>query len=97
MQRNNMTNKIKIEKTSEEATYTRIITEHVFKVNDKTVRVETITTSDIKDIDYDYPKVNADDIETLTDEEHEIFGEDLNEWLDLKVGELKEVDGFEEE
>jgi len=92
-----MTNKIKIEKTEEGAIYTRIITEHTFKVNDKIVHVETITTSDIEDIDFDYPKVNETDIEALTDEEHEIFGEELNEWLDLKVGELKEVDGFDEE
>ena len=92
-----MTNKIKIVKAIKEDTYTRIITEHTFEVNGKPVRVETITTSDIEDIDYDYPKVNADDMQALTDEEHEIFGEELNEWLDLKVGELKEVDGFDEE
>lgn len=91
-----MSNKIKIEKTSEEATYTRIITEHVFKVNDKTVRVETLTISDIDEIDCDYPKVNEDDIKALTDEEYEIFGEYLNEWLDILVGHYREVDGFEE-
>ncbi|MES2408767.1 MAG: hypothetical protein V4509_00520 [Patescibacteria group bacterium] len=79
---------MKIEKTDESTTYKRIITEHTFEVNGKPVRVETITSPEEE---YDYPKVNGDDIANLTDEEHEIFGEDLNEWLDLKVGELKEI------
>lgn len=92
-----MTNKIKIEKTEEEITYSETTTTHTFKVNGKEVRVYTYNKQDMEQSNY-YNDTNVDenDIEALTDEEHEFFGEDLQEWLDLKVGDKKELDGFEE-
>jgi len=93
-----MSNKIKIEKTEEEVTYSNITTTHTFKVNGKTVRVYCYDKQDREQSDYENDtSVDENDIEALTDEEHEIFGEDLNEWLDLKVGDKKELDGFEAE
>lgn len=90
-------NKIKIEKTDEEITYKNITTTHTFKVNGKQVRVYVYDKQYPEQSDYENDtNVDEDDIEKLTEEEHEIFGEDLNEWLDLKVGGLKEVDGFED-
>lgn len=90
-------NKIKIEKTDEGIIYKNITTTHTFKVNGKEVRVYCYDKQDMEQSDYENDiNVDEDDIKALTNEEREIFGEDLNEWLDLKVGELKEVGGFED-
>jgi hypothetical protein len=89
--------KITIKKTEEEETYRQITTTHTFEVNGKKVRVYCYDKQDMQMEDYENDTtVDENDIAKLTDEEHEIFGEDLNDWLDLKVGELQEVDGYEE-
>lgn len=81
-----------IEKTSEEVTYKQITTQHTFKVNGKEVKVYCYDKQDMEQSDYENDTyVDEQDIEKLTDIEHEIFGEDLQEWLDLKVGEKKEI------
>ena len=90
-------NKITIEKKEEEITYKQITTTHTFKINKKEVRVYCYDKQDMQMEDYESDTtIDEEDIEELTEEELQIFEDELNEYLDMKVGELKEVDGYEE-
>ncbi len=86
-------NKISIKKTDQDITYRLVNKTHTFEVNDKEVRVYTVEGTD--DMDIKYPEVDNEDIKELTDEEHEIFGEELDNYLALKVGESLEVNGWD--
>ena len=78
---------MKIKKTNEKITYLKKTTEHSFEVEGKEVRVYEHYI-DSADGEYDADQeINEKDLATLTDEEREVFGEDLQAWLDLKVGE----------
>ena len=85
--------KITIKKIDEEETYRDITTVHTFKVNKKEVKVTVYSKYDSLTNDYENDEtIDEEDLEALTDLEHEAFGEQLNEWLDLKVGELEIVE-----
>jgi hypothetical protein len=81
---------MKIKKIDEDIVYSRKTIDHTFKVGKegKSVQVRVYETSEVDEIEEPY--ISDDDKEKLTDEEFEIFGENLNDFLDLKVDE--EVD-----
>ena len=81
---------MKIKKIDEDEVYTRKTIDHTFKVGKegKSVQVREYQTSEVDEIENPY--VNVDDQAKLTEEEWEIFGENLNDFLDMKVDE--EVD-----
>ena len=82
--------KIKIEKINEEITYQNITTTSTFMVNGKEVRVYNYDIQDNQQSNYEADQtVDENDLDKLTDLEHEIFGENLSEWLELKVGKSK--------
>lgn len=83
---------IKITKEKEDIIYSKIIKVHTFLVNDKKVKVEEVLASgsDLDEFDNE-DVIDEEDLKELTDTEHEVFGEDLGEWLSLKVGESEEV------
>ena len=84
---------MEIKKENEEITYRRTETTMDFLVNGKKVQVYLHEDYDeMQGCDYD---IDEKDLATLTDEEHEIFGEDLYEYMKLKVGEELEVKGWE--
>lgn len=86
--------KITIQKQGEEITYRRTETTFTFLVNGKEVKVYFHEDYDeMQGCDYD---AEEEDIAKLTDEEHEIFGEDLHEYAQMKDGEKVEVDGWED-
>ena len=81
---------MKIIKQSEDVVYKRTTTDHVFTVNGKTIRVRDYQSTEVDDdIASD---INEEDLELLTDIEAEVFGEQLNDWLSLKVGEEEDVE-----
>jgi hypothetical protein len=81
--------KIKIQKESEETTYKKITEEVIFKVNDKEVRVYVYSSYDSISNDYeDDTEIDTQDYDNLTELEGEYVGENLQELLDLKVGEI---------
>lgn len=88
--------KITIKKTGEEITYSNITTTHTFEVNGKEVHVYTYDKQDMTQSEYDSGEdIEERDLEALTDEEHEAFGEVLNDHLALKVGEQEIIDNEE--
>jgi hypothetical protein len=82
---------MKAKKMSEDEVYKRTTNNFVFEINGKTVRVREYNTSEVDEIDYDSPYINEVDMEALTDEEHEMFGENLSELMDLQIGEETEL------
>lgn len=86
--------KIKIKKLEQEDTYIQRATDYVFEVNGKKVRVNYWSKSDAQSGDYDSDEdINETDLATLTEEEQEIFQDELNEAMfDLQVGESKELE-----
>lgn len=89
--------KITIEKKDEEITYKNITTTHTFLVNGKEVLVYAYDKQDMEQSDYENDtSIDEDCLEKLTEEEQEIFEEDLYGRLEMKVGEKEEVDGIDE-
>lgn len=83
---------MKITKVTEETTYSKIAKEMVFDVNGKKVRVNWWQVQDYEMNDYDGDcEANEADLKDLTDIEAEALGENLNDWIALKVGESEEV------
>jgi hypothetical protein len=85
--------KITIKKENEEITYSNVTTTHTFDVNGKKVRVYCYDKQDMGVSDYENDHtIEEDDLEKLTEEEHEAFGEDLYSYLALKEGEEELVE-----
>jgi hypothetical protein len=85
--------KITIKKDSEEITYSNITTTHTFDVNGKKVRVYRYDKQDMEMSDYENDEtIDENDLEALTDLEHEAFGEDLGSWFMLKEGEQEVIE-----
>jgi hypothetical protein len=86
--------KITIEKKNEEITFKRVNTTVEFEVNGKKVRVYiTESWDDMEGSDYD---IDEKDLATLTDLEHEAFGEEgMWNLVKMKDGEKLEVDNLE--
>jgi len=79
---------MKITKTSDEVTYSKVVRDTIFTVGEHTVRVTKWDIEDSETGNYETDtEVNETDLKELTDAEHEAFGENLNDLLDLKVGE----------
>jgi hypothetical protein len=85
---------MKIKKIDEDEVYKRTTTNHTFKVGKegKSVQVLEYQTSEVDEIDNDSPFINEDDLAKLTDEEQEIFGENLGDFMDLEIGEEVDID-----
>lgn len=83
---------MKIKKLDEDIVYTRKTIDHTFKVGKegKSVQVREYQTSEVDEVEDAY--VNDDDQAKLTDEEWEIFGENLNDFLGMKVNEEVDYD-----
>lgn len=80
---------ITIKKEDEEITYQNITTTHTFNVNGKEVRVYSYNMQDNGQSNYEADQtIDEDDLAKLTELETEVFGENLQDWLDLKVGEV---------
>lgn len=83
--------KIIIKKTSEEITYQNITKTTVFEINGKEVRVYSYDKQDNEQGIYETDTtINEGDLEKLTELEHEVFGENLSEWLELETGTSQE-------
>lgn len=76
--------KIKIQKKSEDLVYKKITEEYVFLVNGKEVRVlswqESGNEVDMPESDYE---INQEDKEKLTEEEIEVFEDNLSDLFDV--------------
>jgi hypothetical protein len=91
-----MQNKIEIEKIDEEETYRKITTTHTFKINGKEVRVYEYAYNDEMSGDQEYDsEIDEKDREELTEEEDEIFGDEVYELMKAKVGKKLSINGWE--
>lgn len=95
--KNNCMTKITIEKIGKEITYKNITTTHEFLVNRKQVLVYCYDKQNIAESEYENDiTIDEDCLEALTEEEQEIFEEELNDYLKLKVGKKLIVDSCKE-
>ena len=77
---------MKVKKTNEGITYLRKTVEHTFDVEGKIVRVcEHIIDSD-DEVDNDI-EIERDDLATLTEDEKEMFDDEVYTFLKMKVDE----------
>lgn len=84
--------KIKIEKTGEEITYQKKVSEHTFTVNGKRVRVFNWFTNDEENGDFESgTDIDEDDNMKLTDDEHEALSDELDTLVNELVGFKTEV------
>jgi hypothetical protein len=87
---------MKLKRLDTETVYLKRCSEVTFEVNGKKVRVETWQEEDCEMGHYDAgEEVNESDLKALTELEVEQFGEELNEWLEMKDGEEKEIEDYE--
>lgn len=75
-----------IQKTNEETTYLKQTITHTFKINDKEVRVYdwSIQAEDLCECDVEE---DENDFAKLTEEEQEVFAENLGDLVQLSDGE----------
>ncbi len=84
-----------VKKTDEAITFQKTTITQYFEVNGKQVQVYCYSSTEDDDLLENEPyEIEQGDLAHLTEEEQQIFGENLDEWLALKVGESHKGDAY---
>ncbi len=83
---------MQIKKISDQVSYSKVVRDLKFEINGKLVNVEVYDSQDnISNIFDSGEDINERDLEKLTDEEHETFGENLKDLIELKENEITNI------
>jgi hypothetical protein len=85
-----------VKKEGSEQTYVSRTVEHILNVNGKKILVRTSYMDSIYgDNDFDTEIVEDEVSKTLTEEERDALGDELDTLIDLKDGEETTIEGYE--